>query len=72
MHWLEVSALIASNVVTFDRALLILGLLAQFGVFGILLQQHKVFVRMKDRLNTLWFRHCQDTGDRFEPLDNGK
>lgn len=40
-------------------------------ILGILLNQHKVWVRMKDRLNTLWKKHCQQTGDDYVPLENG-
>lgn len=42
-----------------------------FGVLGILLNQHKVWIRMKDRLNTLWKEHCKQTGEDFVRLDNG-
>lgn len=41
-------------------------------LLGFSASQHKVWVRMKDRINALWFKHCKDTGERFEPLDNGK
>lgn len=42
-------------------------------ILAILLRQHRTWVRVKDRINQLWFRHCDDTGDRFTPLDgNGE
>jgi len=40
-------------------------------ILGIMLKQHKIWTRMKDRLNILWRKHCKDTGDYFEPLENG-
>ncbi len=40
-------------------------------VLAVVLRQHKVWIRMKDRVNTLWRRHCQTTGDDFVPLENG-
>ena len=40
-------------------------------ILGILLKQHKVWIRIKDRVNTLWAKHCQETGDNFVPLENG-
>lgn len=45
-------------------------------VFGLAvkgLHEHKVWIRAKDRLNTLWSKHCKETGERFVSLDgNGK
>lgn len=41
-------------------------------MLGLLLNQHKVWVRMKDRLNQLWRRHCNANGDEYTPLENGK
>jgi hypothetical protein len=41
-------------------------------VLGVVLREHKVWVRLKDRVNTLWQRHCATTGDAFIPLENGK
>lgn len=40
-------------------------------ILGFLVTQHKIWVRMKDRLNQLWRRHCQTTGDEYTPLENG-
>jgi hypothetical protein len=40
-------------------------------ILGMLLKQHKVWVRLKDRVNTLWRKHCKETGDDFVPLENG-
>jgi hypothetical protein len=38
-------------------------------VLGVVLNQHKVWIRVKDRLNTLWAKHCKETGDKFVSLD---
>jgi hypothetical protein len=40
-------------------------------ILGILLNQHKVFIRMKDRLDVLWHKHQEEKGEPFIPLDNG-
>lgn len=57
---------------TLDTVLHSLTLTGVFAVLTILLREHKVWVRMKDRINTLWHRHCKETGDAFVPLDNGR
>lgn len=41
-------------------------------VLGILLNQHKVWIRVKDRVNTLWQDYCDHKKVPFIPLDNGK
>ncbi len=41
-------------------------------ILTILLREHKVWTRVKDRLNTLWSNHCKETGDEYVALDNGK
>lgn len=40
-------------------------------ILGITLNQHKIFVRMKDRLNVLWFHHCKSKDEPFTALENG-
>ena len=45
---------------------------ASIAVLGFVFTQHKIWVRMKDRLNVLWSNHCKDTGDEYMPLENGK
>lgn len=35
-------------------------------------KNHKVIVRGKDRMNTLWYRYCQITQTLYAPLENGK
>lgn len=40
-------------------------------IVSILLKEHKVWTRMKDRVNQLWFDRCHSKGDRFVPLENG-
>jgi hypothetical protein len=41
------------------------------GIFCLLLSEHKVWVRMKDRLNQLWKDRCVVHGDDYVPLENG-
>lgn len=45
-----------------------------FAILGIVLHQHKVFVRMKDRLNVLWRKHLTDAGrpEEYVPLEPEK
>lgn len=38
---------------------------------GMLLKQHKVWIRMKDRVNDLWSDRCHAKGERFVSLENG-
>jgi hypothetical protein len=40
-------------------------------ILAVSLRQHKIWTRMKDRLNTLWYHHCEAKGEPFVPLDNG-
>lgn len=49
---------------------LTLGMVAT--ILGFTLKQHKVWVRLKDRVNTLWSDRCTQTGDRYFPLEDGK
>lgn len=48
---------------------------ATFGIVAFialaLLRQHKVYIRMKDRLNTLWRDRCRLKDDDYTPLENG-
>lgn len=46
-------------------------LLSTMAILGLLLNQHKVWIRLKDRVNTMWRHHCAKTGDPYESLDNG-
>jgi len=41
-------------------------------ILGFLLKQHGVFVRAKDRLNSLWREYCDAHGTPYEPLENGR
>lgn len=36
------------------------------------LREYKIYGRMKERLNTLWRRHCQEKDEYFVPLENGR
>jgi hypothetical protein len=40
-------------------------------IIGILLHQHKVWTRMKDRVNNLWQEYCGEKDIPYVPLDNG-
>jgi len=57
---------------TVSLALHGLSFTATLMVLGIIAREHKIWVRMRDRLNTLWWRHCQTTGDKYDPLENGR
>ena len=35
------------------------------------LREYRIYSRLKERMNTLWHRHCADTGELFIPLENG-
>lgn len=47
-------------------------LVASSACLGILLREHKIYVRIKDRLNTLWYHYCKTREEPYVPLDNGK
>ncbi len=47
-------------------------LAVSISVLGLVLTQHKIWIRLKDRVNTLWGKHCDETGDKYVPLENGK
>jgi len=40
-------------------------------LLGIALKQHKVWVRMKDRMNSLWRSYCKEHDEHYVPLENG-
>lgn len=40
-------------------------------MLGMMFKQHRVWTRLKDRVNTMWFHHCVKSGDHYESLDNG-
>jgi hypothetical protein len=48
------------------------GTAGTFAILTILVKQHTIWVRLKDRLNTLWRKHCRETGQDYVPLDNGR
>ena len=39
---------------------------------GFAVHQLKIWTRLKDRVNTLWFHHCDEKGEPYTPLENGK
>jgi len=49
-----------------------LQLAVSVSILGLVLTQHKIWIRLKDRMNTLWSDRCKKTGDRYVPLENGK
>lgn len=44
-------------------------LTASLAILCILLREHKVWIRLKDRLNQLWKDRCDSRGDNYFPLD---
>ena len=48
----------------------ILGFLGK--IAGPFLREYKIYNRMKERLNSIWFDRCQEKHERFEALENGK
>ena len=40
-------------------------------IVGLSLKQHRVWIRLKDRVNQLWYDRCHEKGDKYEPLENG-
>lgn len=44
---------------------------ASLVILGWIFKNHRVVVRGKDRLNTLWYRYCAQTKQLYTPLENG-
>jgi len=42
-----------------------------FTLIGFALKQHKIFVRIKERLDHVWSDYCHKHKIRFVPLENG-
>jgi len=40
-------------------------------VCGLFLKNHKLIIKIKERLNSLWFNHCADTRLPYQPVENG-
>ena len=47
-------------------------LTAVLAVLGFTFAQHKIWVRMQDRLNAVWHEYCDRHNIPFEKLENGK
>jgi len=47
-------------------------LVGTLAILRVVLPQYKVWTRLKDRVNTLWEKHCEKTGDKFVSLENGR
>lgn len=43
-----------------------------FGILAILFKQHKVWVRLKDRVDALWADYCRAHGIGYKAIENGK
>lgn len=43
-----------------------------FSILGVVLKQHKIWVRLKDRVNTLWSDRCEKKNELYVPLENGR
>ncbi len=54
---------IAFHGLSFSTTLLIL---------GIVLKQHKIWTRVKDRLDNLWADYCKAHNINYKPIENGK
>jgi hypothetical protein len=46
-------------------------LAATLAILTWIFRNHKVIVRGKDRLNTLWYRYCAQTKQPHTPIENG-
>ncbi len=55
-----------------DTILHSLTLAGTVAILMLMLREHKIYIRIKDRLNTLWYHHCKEKGDPYTPIDNGK
>lgn len=55
--------------VTFGAIVTLWGLMVSFVVW--LFNKHKILLRLKDRLNDLWWDRCGFRQDRYTPLENG-
>lgn len=44
-------------------------LAATLAVLGVVLAQHRVWTRMKDRINDMWKEYCDSKKIRFTTLD---
>jgi hypothetical protein len=43
-----------------------------FSILALLLKQHKIWTRIKDRLDQLWADYCEAHGIKFTRIENGK
>lgn len=42
------------------------------GIIGYILWYHKIWVRLKDRVNDLWYEYCVEKKIPYRSLENGK
>ena len=66
----ESSLTIGLHGVTLAVGVAQLGLLLKLG--GPILREYKIWSRVKERVNTLWFHRCEQNGEPYVPLENGK
>lgn len=43
--------------------------LSNLGVLTLLVKEHKIWTRLKDRVNNMWFEYCQNHDIQFEKVD---
>jgi hypothetical protein len=46
-------------------------LVAVLTILGFLAREHKVYGRMKERMNELWFNYCGERQKLYSPVENG-
>jgi len=44
---------------------------ATLTVLGVLLREYKVYGRIKERVNELWFNYCGERQKLYTPVENG-
>jgi hypothetical protein len=61
---------ISLHVATLVSLLTLIGLVLKLG--SPILREYKIWSRMKDRVNMLWFDRCKAKEDEYVPLENGR
>ena len=44
---------------------------ATLTVLGVVLREYKVYGRIKERMNELWFNYCGERQKLYSPVENG-
>ena len=55
--------------ITFAAVMAMFTTMVSIGVW--LLKKHTIWLRIKDRLNDLWWDRCAERQERYTPLENG-